>query len=254
MRRRRRLIVTFQAVATRRFSDRPRTRKPGAGRPRKTARTDDGPVDVEIVGAAARLFARQGVAATSMAEIAQSVGLGVSSLYYYFGNKHEVLERIVEEVNRVPLAIATEVVEFFDDAPRQLHAFIRNDAAALCEFPFDINEVHRLAGDDRTMFATYWADRQQLVDSVEAIVKQGISAGDFQVVDAPLCSLSILANDEAAQNWYRVPSASGIDRSPDEVGTFVADLAVRGLLVDTNRIDEIRADTTAFVRLPVTLR
>lgn len=188
-----------------------------------------------------------------MAEIAESVGLGLSSLYYYFGGKHEVLERIVDDVNRVPLAIATDVVELFDDAPRRLHGFIRNDAAALCEFPFDINEVHRLAGDDRTMFARYWADRQRLVESIHRIVEQGVEAKDFTNVDAGLSALTILANDEAVQNWYRIPTAEGVERSPDEVGVFVADLAVRALLRDPARIDEIRADTDAFVRPTVTV-
>ena len=41
-----------------------------------------------------------------MAQITGASGLAVSSIYYYFANKYELLDRIVTEVNQQPLAIA----------------------------------------------------------------------------------------------------------------------------------------------------
>ncbi|MFN3218372.1 MAG: TetR/AcrR family transcriptional regulator [Acidimicrobiales bacterium] len=239
-------------MAARRFSDRPRTRAPGAGRPRKRERTSEGPVPDEIVRAAVRLFARQGVAATTMADIAEAVGLGVSSLYYYFQSKHDIFERIVIEVNREPLTIVAEVRERFPDAGRRLHAFVRADAAALCELPFDFNEIHRLAGDDPDGFDRYWADRQRLLDEVAEIVRQGVDDGEFVPVDADLTAVTVLANDEAVQHWFRHPTgrsgAGGPGRSvapsdPAAIGSFLADLVVRGLLADPARLGAIGADT-----------
>ena len=110
-----------------------------------------------------------------MAQIAEAVGLEVSSIYYYFGSKHEVLERIVVDVNRVPLRIVADVQLEFPDPTRRLHAFVRRDAAALCEFPFDFNEIHRLARDDRGNFKRYWADREQLLIEVERSSSRGSS-------------------------------------------------------------------------------
>ncbi len=124
-------------------------------------------MNTEILGAAAHLFATHGIGATTMAQIAEAVGLKVSSIYYYFSNKHEILERIVVDVNRVPLAIAAEVQVDFADAARRLHAFVRRDAAALCDFAFDFNEIHRLARDDPDSFERYWADRERLLFEVE---------------------------------------------------------------------------------------
>lgn len=240
---------TFLRVATRRFDDRPRTRAPGAGRPRRIERTAGGPVDAEIVGAAARLFSKQGVNATTMAQIADAVGLGVSSVYYYFGNKNQLVERIVIEVNRAPLAIARVAAHAFADAPRRLHAFIRHDAAALCEFPFDFNEIHRLAGDDRENFSRYWIDRRQLAERVEGFVRQGIDDGDFLDVDVELAARTVLANDEAIQNWYRQAGPDPDDAeprlSPAAIGEFIADLGVRGLLREPGRLESIRSDTSA---------
>jgi AcrR family transcriptional regulator len=233
---------------SRRHGERPRIRSVGAGRPRKTERPGVGPVDVEIIGAAAGLFARNGVSATTMAQIADAVGLGVSSVYYYFGNKIEVLERIVHEVNNIPLAIATEAEDRFDDGPHRLHAFIRHDAAALCELPFDINEIHRLAADDRELFADYWSDRQRLVVKVRSFLQQGIEAGHFRTVDLDLGASTILANDEAVQNWYRVRASDARLDTPDEVGVFLADMALRGLLADVAGLGVISIATAEMTR------
>lgn len=228
----------------RRYASRPRTRRPGAGRPRNQARAGDGPVDAEIVGAAAHLFAHQGVAATTMAQIAGQVGLEVTSMYYYFANKRAILERIVVDVNLVPLAIAEAVRSEFDDPARRLHAFIRRDAAALCEFPFDFNEIHRLARGDDGTFARYWSDRGRLLAAVEAFVGDGVECGDLRPVDPELTAVTILANDEAVQNWYRPGSGPPATRfDPAAIGTFVADLALRGLLADPQRLAAVSSDT-----------
>jgi AcrR family transcriptional regulator len=227
-------------------------RRSGPGRPRKRPRTSDRPVDEEILGAASHLFARRGVAVTTMAEIAEASGLQVSSIYYYFRSKHDILERIVNDVNRIPLQLLDRARRLHADPATCLHSFVRADAAALCRFPFDINEIHRLASDESGTFTRYWDDRQRLNDEVEQIVADGVAGGDLVTVDARLAALTILANDEAAQNWYRPvgvrrlayrdDSAGGLYH-PSEIGAFLADVAVRSLLADPGQLATIRAST-----------
>ena len=64
---------------------------------------------------ASRLFARHGVAATTMAEMAEAAGLGPSSLHYWFRSRQQILEVIVTDVNREPLAFAEAVAD--EDGP-----------------------------------------------------------------------------------------------------------------------------------------
>jgi len=234
-----------------RYSDE-RKRAPGAGRPRKTPRRSDVPVAQEIIAEASHLFARKGVAATTMADIALAAGLQVSSLYYYFRSKHEILEAIVGEVNRIPRAALAAARTAHEDPATSLHAFIRADAAVLCRFPFDINEIHRLAADDDTEFGRYWSERQELHDDVQALVADGIASGALIDVDPHLTALTILANDEASQNWFRPVGARrlvgadgrSIERyTPEDVGAYLADLTLRGLLRDPAHLDVIRTDT-----------
>jgi hypothetical protein len=121
---------------------------------------------------------------------------------------------------------------------------------ALSEFPFDINEVHRLASRQPEGFDVYWEERQRLNDEIEALIAEGIAAGEFLPVDPRLTAMTLLANDEAVQHWNRgrrrlanrAASGDGApgDYTAAEIGLFLADLALRGLLARPARLDAVR--------------
>ena len=179
-----------------------------------------------------------------MAEVADASGLQVSSIYYYFRSKEEILERIVGEVNRVPLDLLERALADHDDPAIRLHAFVRADGAALCRFPFDIIEVHGLARAATSGFEQYWAERRELEIRVTDLIATGVRSSAFVEVDPSLAAVTILANDEAAQSWYRPHSdhdeGDAGRREPDEVGGSLADMALRSLLADPGRLDAIR--------------
>jgi AcrR family transcriptional regulator len=185
-----------------------------------------------------------------MAEIARRSGLQQSSLYYYFRNKEQVLDEVVAEANRAPLALVARVRRDGGDAAVQLYRIIRADVMALCALAYDLNEVHRLAARDPAEFRRYWRDRGRLVDEVTSVIADGVTAGELRDVDPRLTALTILSNDEATQNWMRAPGpgrgkagevqlGSG---APLAVGAFLADLTVRSLLADPERLDHARRE------------
>jgi TetR/AcrR family transcriptional regulator len=185
-----------------------------------------------------------------MSEIAAEAGLGPSSLYYWFGSKQEILELMITDVNRAPLELARRLMAEPGRPATRLYRLIRADVVTLCSLPFDINEVHRLAGEDEHAFGRYWEERQLLNDAVEALISQGVEAGDLLPVEPRLAALTVLANDEAVQNWWRPvagrrlaerPDPDGGDYRTEEIATFMADLTVRGLLTDARELDAVRA-------------
>lgn len=207
------------------------------------------------MAAASQLFARRGIAATTMAEIAEAAGLGASSLYYWFRSKQQILELIVTDVNRLPLEFAERAAAEGGSPAVRLWRLVRFDAETLCAFAFDINEIHRLAGEDEPTFVRYWQERQRLNDAVEALIAEGIETGDLRDVDPRLAALTILANDEAVQNWFRPvegvrlagrSSEAGGDYGPPEIATFLADLTLRGLLRDPSAFDQLRSVADAL--------
>ena len=76
---------------------------------------------------------------------------------------------------------------------------------------------------------------------------EGVATGEFRRVDARLAALTILANNEGAQNWYRPVDGRRLagpeDRQgyePLEIGEFLADLALRGLLARPAGLGAVR--------------
>ncbi|MET1132553.1 MAG: helix-turn-helix domain-containing protein, partial [Aeromicrobium sp.] len=64
------------------------------GRPRRTGVAGADPRR-EILLAASRLFTEHGYAATTMTQVAREVGLGQSSMYYWFRSKDDLLKALV---------------------------------------------------------------------------------------------------------------------------------------------------------------
>lgn len=225
------------------------------GRPRTAGGTGSGDPRRDVLAAAGKLFFSQGVAATSMAEIATGAGLQPPSLYYWFRSKTAILGALVAEANRVPLDAVARVNAAGGPAGTRLWAIICLDVMALSVLPFDINEVHRLVDDDSPEAATYWQERLQLISEVEAIVVEGIDSGEFRPVDPHLAALSILASDEGTQNWHR-PANSHFGPGDDasytarQIGEFLADLTLRGLLTRPGRLATIRAQAARSGLVP----
>jgi TetR/AcrR family transcriptional regulator len=223
------------------------TPKRRVGRPRKHAEAVLGEdLRAQIVASAAELFRRRGIAEVSMHEIAQSVGLGTSSLYYWFRRKELIVAELLQQINRLPLAHADALFRAEGPPDAQLYALVRFDVRVICDFPLEITEVHRFSERDPEAFATYWQERGELAQAFERLVQAGIDAGLFRAVDASLCALTIIAQDESVQNWRRASLTGGL-RDAEELGVnaeavadFVASQTVGGLIASSARLAAIR--------------
>lgn len=190
----------------------------------------------EILAAASRLIGELGVSGTPMSRIASEVGLKQSSLYYYFRRKEEIVAALVARANVVPLELVRTITADGGPPAVQLYRFVRADAVALCTLPFDINDIHRIAQRDPVEFAQYWKERATLERQLASIVRRGCAERQLRKVDPKLTALTILANDEGAQNWFR----NGSKWPAGAVGTYLADLVVGGLLAGTEHLPRTR--------------
>jgi TetR/AcrR family transcriptional regulator len=223
--------------------DEPRSR---TGRPRADGRPLEREPREEVVAVASRLFAERGVAGTTMSEIARRSGLRQSSVYYYFRDKEAILEEILASVNRVILDQLARVNAEGGSPALRLYRLIRLDVHQLCAFPYDINEISRLSALQEERFAPFWRERRALNRAVEELVREGVAGGELVDIDPRLAALTLLANDEATQNWHRPVGALGQleddGYEPEQIATFLADLAVGGLLADRARLGALGAE------------
>ena len=134
----------------------------------------------------------------------------------------------------MPLDFVLKLEEEAGDPAVQLWRLIRFDVAALCAFPFDIDEVHRLSRRAADAFEVYWQERQALNDAVERLIARGVACGAFRPVDARLTALVVLSDDEGVQNWHRPIDGRRLagrpdgDYTVDEIAEFLADTTLRG--------------------------
>jgi TetR/AcrR family transcriptional regulator len=223
------------------------------GRPRKHAQAGVGEdLREQIVAAAAELFRSRGIAQVSMQEIAHSVGLGTSSLYYWFRRKELIVAELLQRVNRLPIEHARTLSPAQATADAQLFALVRFDVMLICDFPLDISEVHRFSERDPDAFATYWQERAELVRAFARIVKSGCKAGVFRQVHAELCAHTIIAQDESVQNWRRkslggpTRSATELAVSADNIAELMASQTVGGLLIDNAELERVKRRAAAL--------
>jgi TetR/AcrR family transcriptional regulator len=206
--------------------------------------------------AASTLFAEHGVNQVSMAQIAERAGLRQASLYYWFASKEQILSEILKEANRVSLDFVRRLAaDTVADPSVQLWRLIRFDVEALCTFPFDINEVHRLSPRSPDAFAVYWHERAELIAAIEQILGAGIEAGSLRKVDPRIAALTVLGNDEGSQNWFRPVGGRRMsgreERDVDvpsvaAIACYLADTTVAGLLRRSSSLSRIRREAMAI--------
>ena len=196
----------------------------------------------EILAAASRLFQERGLENTTMSRLAAEVGLKQSSLYYYFPNRDAVVAALVAQANIVPLELVDRIIADGGSAASSVFRFVRGDVEGLCALPFDINEIHRVAMRDRDRFAEYWRERGRLERRLASMISHGMEVGEFRTVDPRLTALTILANDEGVQNWFRL----GTTRKPRMIGDAVAAMVVGGLLAVGRSVEDVIAEVSTL--------
>ncbi|WP_299201049.1 TetR/AcrR family transcriptional regulator [uncultured Tateyamaria sp.] len=152
--------------------------------------------------AALRLFARHGYAAVSMRQIAGEVGVQAGALYNYTPDKQSLLFALMRD-HMVELLDAVPVMD--TDAPvDQLEAFVR----------FHI-EFHHARPD--AVFIAYMElrnlDPQNFVEierlrgryeaALERILRDGAGVGVFDVADAKIATLAVIAMLTGVTTWFR---------------------------------------------------
>lgn len=146
------MIVAMADVAARRRAGRPRIRPSAA----------DVPAREEILDAAASLFVRHGVAATTTRQIAQQVGIAQASLYYYFRGKDEMLQELLIASVRPTLTIARALEGRPADAASRLWALAVTDVQTLTRAPHNIASLYLLPEVQGPDYEPFAAERAEL--------------------------------------------------------------------------------------------
>jgi TetR/AcrR family transcriptional regulator, cholesterol catabolism regulator len=188
-----------------------------ASRPERT-RTTQGSRRDAILAEAARLFATRGVAATTVRDIGDAVGMKSGSLYNYFVAKEEIVDEIVSTYLLELTAGYEEVVAANDDPRRTFEGLVRTSFGVLarhrdaCElYQNDVRYIASLPG-----LAHLPAAGERIQKTWMKVIEAGVDSGAFRA-DVDPALFYRFARDAVwfTVRWYRPDGPSTIDEIAD---------------------------------------
>lgn len=164
---------------------------------------------LQIVAAAGITFSRFGFKKTTMDDIAFAAGKGKSSLYYYFKNKEEVFEAVVDyeaetlksEINEALLKIDKPIDKLHTYISKRMHRFVAkgNLYTALNDnFLATLSFIEKIRNKHRE-----WE-----INIIDSILKEGIERKEFKEGNIEFMGTTILT----AMIGFEVPMLTSLDK------------------------------------------
>jgi len=175
----------------------------GTGRQRAATESTDAQRE-RILQAAAQLFAAQGYANTTMAQVVRALGVTKPFVYYYFRDKQEIFETLSWR----PTVDCFTSMDFADDDHRSARVKVTEGIERLIRatiahhpcavFPYREPQVYRpeyLAAQKKLALHFY--------DKLCALLEEGRRDGDFDFSETRITALAACSLPGFLYTWYR---------------------------------------------------
>ena len=228
-------------VATRTSAKRARATP---GRPRARGSSSDISPRETILRVASELFAQRGYEGTTMAELADTVGIRGPSLYYHFKDKADILRALAD----IGLHQSLRESDFLrrdqgHSAPARLYHLMYESVVRLKTAPYEMSVLF-----DPAFRTEQFRDVYQRVtvwmDDLESIIADGIESEDFLPHDPPTAAYTIRGMVQTA-----IPQ-TGLKTTFDArtLADYVSSFALRALLREQARLPKIRKEVSELRR------
>ncbi|MDB5249806.1 MAG: hypothetical protein JWQ40_4200 [Segetibacter sp.] len=151
----------------------------------------------EILSTAKMLFAQHGLKKTTMEDIANAMGKGKSTLYYYFPGKTEIFEAVVDEEMKNLLRLTRRAINMATTAKDKLKAYSRTRISVMEKFHnlsiVVYEDIFNHIGEILKLKQKH--DKLQ-IDLVKEIIAGGAQTGEFKKLverDIELFSCTLVA-------------------------------------------------------------
>ncbi|MCU4176509.1 TetR/AcrR family transcriptional regulator [Carboxylicivirga sp. N1Y90] len=144
-----------------------------------------------IIEAARELFAKFGYKKTTMEDIAQALRKGKSSLYYYFKNKEEIFQAVIEMEEELLFSKLHKVVDSENDAKSKLREYI----ITRMETIHQLENYLKALKDDMLGGYEFFGRLKTKGEKEEAklliqILEEGTADNTFQVKNVPMAAVA----------------------------------------------------------------
>ncbi|WEG10630.1 TetR/AcrR family transcriptional regulator [Microbacterium horticulturae] len=171
----------------------------------------------QILQVAVALFIEQGYDATSVAQLAERLGLTKSALYHHFSSKEELLSLALEQaLGGLEAVLQTRDATTGTASDRLgvvLHGAVRVLAARLPA----VTLLLRVRGNSDTERAAL-ARRRAFDRTVTALVRAAQDEGSVRAdIDASVATRLVFGMVNSVVEWYRPTGPEGADQLADDV-------------------------------------
>lgn len=157
-----------------------------------------------IVLRASAMFREKGFPATSMRDLAESVGIEAASLYNHIQSKSEILQEIIFKVANDCNVHLEKIDNSSSTSSAKIESLIRFHVQMMLtrfdDYTVMINEWIHLAEPYLTNFTT---QRRSYVQKMEAIIAEGIRTREMKNVLPYVAMLTILSSVRGLEFWHR---------------------------------------------------
>lgn len=192
---------------------------------------------VEILRRAAEVFSRQGVAQTSIEDIAKAVGIKREGVYYYFRSRDDILLEIVLPQSRTLLFNFTNIIESKRPVMERLHAAMHNHLEGYnpgyIEMAVALREDHNLSARNSVKNDRKGGDRKKQQELRQVwkdytrlwirLVDEGKQSGELDAsLNTKMVAFGILGMCNWLSRWYDPQKPVPIDEIVSTFFTMVS--------------------------------
>jgi AcrR family transcriptional regulator len=185
-----------------------------------------------VLVSAARLFAEDGFAATSVRAIAERARLTKAGLYYHIKEKEDLLFRICEHSIQAILDGARAALARESDGAARLQALIRNHCGFFFRHPHNLTVLNRdmgaLTGAQREAVR---ALEREYLELVRDVFRHGQKQGRFKKLDPSVAAFTLLGVLNTFDRWY--DSAGPV--KPEALVAQVETILMRGVVEERRK-------------------
>ena len=170
-----------------------------------------------VLVSAARLFAEDGFAATSVRAVAERARLTKAGLYYHIKEKEDLLFRICEQSIQDILDGALAALAREAEPAARLAALIANHCAFFFRHPHNLTVLNRdmgaLTGQQREAIR---ALEMEYLELIREVFRHGQKRGSFRKLDPTVAAFGLLGVLNTLDRWYAaagpVPPAALVEQ------------------------------------------
>jgi AcrR family transcriptional regulator len=145
-----------------------------------------------ILDVARELFAKFGYKKTTMEDIAQALGKGKSSLYYYFKNKEDIFQAVIDWESEMLFSKLRTIVSAKLPADEKMRKYVEVRMETLR----DLENYHKALVDDTLAgfgFLDHLKDNsaKEEASMIKQILEEGLAVGLFQLKNSQMAAIAI---------------------------------------------------------------